>query len=90
MFDRFRQENPRLFTEIFVERLYTAKLREARARLAMRLSGPYQKLSVLQSCVGLALPCFRMRTLPFSKEDCHLLARLVLGELPVDRIKANF
>ena len=41
MFDRFRQENPRLFTEIFVERLYTAKLREARARLAMRLSGQH-------------------------------------------------
>jgi hypothetical protein len=90
MLERVRSENPSVLMEIFVERCSATLLREARARLTARICGPYQKLRVLQSWVASAPPRFRMRSLPFSRRTFHVLVRLVLGELPVHRIKAMF
>ena len=66
---------------------------DARSRLAGRPTGPNQKIHVLKAWVGQEAnppPRFRVRTLPFSSGSFNLLARLVLGELPVGRIRAVY
>ena len=87
MLERLRTESPPLLIKIFAEQSAVVSLREARARLAARPCGPYQKLRFVQAWVAQAPPRFRMRSLPFSRQTFRVIARLVLGELPVNRIK---
>ena len=68
-------------------------MRDARSRIAGRPAGPYQKIRVLKAWVGREAnppPRFRVRTLPFSRGSCNLLARLVLSELLVGRTRALY
>ena len=68
-------------------------MRDARSRIAGRPAGPYQKIRVLKAWVGQEAnppPRFRVRTLPFSRGSFNLLARLILGELPVGRTRALY
>ena len=66
---------------------------DARSRIAGRPAGPYQKIRVLKAWVGQEAnppPRFRVRALPFSRGSFNLLARLILGELPVGRARALY
>ena len=63
-----------LLMTIFAEQSAVASLKETRARLAARPSGPYQTLRFVQSWVARAPPRFRMRSLPFSREAFKILA----------------
>ena len=89
MLERIRTENVNFLTSIFTENFSARALKESRDRLAARKEGPYTRLRVLQSWVGQAggpPPRFRMHRLPFTRASFHMLARLVLGTLPVNRI----
>lgn len=90
MLQRLRQDNPRQLMEVFVDQFSAASVREARARLAGRPGGPYHKLRILQSWVGRAPPRFCMQQLSFSRQSFNFLVRLMIGELPVNRIRAMF
>ena len=87
MLERLRTESPSLLIKIFAEQSAVDSLREARARLAARPCGPYQKLRFVQAWVAQAPPRFRMRSLPFSRQTFRIIARLVLGDLPANRIR---
>ena len=80
-------EKSSLLIKIFTEQADVVSHREARTRLAARPCVPYQKLRFVQAWVAQAPPRFRMRSLPFSRQTFRIIARLVLGELPVNRIK---
>ena len=89
MLERIRTENVNFLTSIFTENFSARALKESRDRLAARKEGPYTRLRVLQSWVGQdggPPPRFRMHRLPFTRASFHMLARLVLGTLPVNRI----
>ena len=89
MLERIRTENVNFLTSIFTENFSARALKESHDRLAARKEGPYTRLRVLQSWVGQAggpPPRFRMHRLPFTRASFHMLARLVLGTLPVNRI----
>ena len=91
MLERIRTANVNFLTRIFTENFSARALKESRDRLAARKEGPYTRLRVLQSWVGQAggpPPRFRMHRLPFTRASFHMLARLVLGKLPVNRIDA--
>ena len=79
--------------QIFGENFAARALSDARSRLAGRQTGPNQKMHVLNAWVGQGAnppPRFRVRTLPFSRGSFNLLARLVIGELPVGRTRAVY
>ena len=91
MLERIRDENITLLVQICSENLSTNALKNARSRLAERTFGPCQELRILKSWVCKdenPPPRFCMRTLPFSRSSFYLLARLVLGKLPVGRTRA--
>ena len=91
MLERIRSGNLTLLTQILADRFAVSELKTARDRLAGRPGGPYTKLRVLQSWIsrdGDPPPRFCMRKLPFSRTSFKLLAQLMLGELPVNRVNA--
>ena len=93
MLERIRDEKLSFLVQIFGENFAARALSDARSRLAGRPAGPNQKMYVLKAWVGQEAnppPRFRVRTLPFSRGSFNLLARLVLGELPVGRTRAVY